>query len=159
MAIYTRGRATGALPIHCALTPLNNFASRMRSLPNILCSPQKQLFMIDWDEALLAPKERDLMFIVNGTIGASVVRAEEEARFFRGYWPTDINWPAIAYYRYEWVVQEIGDFGELLLLRNDVGRITQETALQDFQALFQPGDVVDAAYRSEEQLRRAVKNI
>ncbi len=41
--------------------------------------------MIDWDEALLAPKERDLMFIVNGTIGASVVRAEEEARFFRGY--------------------------------------------------------------------------
>lgn len=107
---------------------------------NILLDKQNRMFIVDWDNPLLAPKERDLMFVVG---------AKEEQVFFSGYGKSDINSVALAYYRYEWVAQEIGDYGERVFLNNDVGEETKKDALNSFIELFQPDNVVESAYKSD----------
>jgi len=106
---------------------------------NILITPEQQLFIVDWDGALLAPKERDLMFVV----GAKTKK--EENLFFEGYGYPSMNLLAMAYYRYEWCVQEIGDYGERVFLKTDAGENTKRQSVEKFMELFEPGDVVATA--------------
>lgn len=114
---------------------------------NILIDHESKLHIVDWDDVLLAPRERDLMFV-----GGDTDRTREEELFFRGYGKAAIDPVAIAYYRYEWVVQEIGDYGERVFAMKDIGDETRQDAVRGFLQLFQPGDVVEGAYRSEEDL-------
>ncbi|MCI0578173.1 MAG: aminoglycoside phosphotransferase family protein [Chloroflexi bacterium] len=118
---------------------------------NLLLTPEGKLFVVDWDQAILAPKERDLMFVVGNTVGDSVIETGEEELFFRGYGKTDVDWLVLAYYRYEWVVQEMGDYGERVFLM-DVGTETKQDAVQEFLALFEPGNVVEAAHKLDHVL-------
>lgn len=120
---------------------------------NILVDQAHQLHIVDWDETVLAPKERDLMFIT-GTPKKSVVAVSDtaETQFYQGYGGKNIDMLALAYYRYEWVVQEIGDYGERVFLQSNVGAKTKADAVQEFRWLFQPGDVVEAAYMSEQKI-------
>ncbi|MFN8443498.1 MAG: aminoglycoside phosphotransferase family protein [Caldilineaceae bacterium] len=64
---------------------------------NLLIDPHNQLWIVDWDQTMLAPKERDLMFVIGGgVLGPS--RPEEEAAFLLGYGAKrSINrrWPII----------------------------------------------------------------
>ena len=99
------------------------------------------MFIVDWDDTLLAPKERDLMFILD----EDTIRTREEQLFFNGYGKVQINQLAIAYYRYEWCVQEIGDFGCRVFSTEDWGESTKWDAVQEFMKLFSRGDVVEAA--------------
>ncbi len=118
---------------------------------NVLVDEMGRLFIVDWDETLLAPKERDLMFIGDGLPD----HAERDRRlewFYKGYGKTDVNRVASVYYRYAWVVDEFGSYGEQILLTPDAGAETKKTALQYFRDLFAPGDVVDKAYQSEADL-------
>jgi spectinomycin phosphotransferase len=94
--------------------------------------------LIDWDDVMLAPRERDLMFFTG----------KEQEPFLSSYDKTkafNLNHTAIAYYKYEWVVQEIGDYGSQIFFRN-VDEITKQHALQEFYKLFAPDDVVQEAY-------------
>jgi spectinomycin phosphotransferase len=120
---------------------------------NLLLAPDGKLFVVDWDQPILAPKERDLMFVV----GNDAVEAREAELFLKGYGKTDVDALALAYYHYEWVVQEFGDYGERVFLRNDVGEETKRDAVRGFRQLFLPGDVVDAAYQSEADLPLRLK--
>lgn len=113
---------------------------------NVLVEPSGGLHIVDWDQVILAPKERDLMFVIERS------PAENEA-FFRGYGPASIDRTALAYYRYEWVVQEIGDYGERIFFALDTGAVTKDDSLEGFRRLFDPHDVVELAYRSEEDLK------
>ena len=112
---------------------------------NVLVDAQEQLFIVDWDGVIFAPKERDLMFILGERSNTS---AQEQA-FLSGYGQTDISWLAIAYYRYEWVVQEIAEYAELVFLAPNIGDVTKQDAVRGFKQLFQTGDVVDQARASE----------
>jgi spectinomycin phosphotransferase len=112
---------------------------------NVLVKGTHQIYIVDWDAPLFAPRERDLMFIVERD-------ADENAHFFAGYEPKAVNPLALAYYRYEWVVQEFSDFAERVFYANDVGDETRADAVRGFQQLFDPGDVVEAAYQSEADL-------
>jgi spectinomycin phosphotransferase len=111
---------------------------------NLLVDPQGDLHIVDWDQPVLAPKERDLMFVVDGS--------PDEALFFQGYGPVSIDRLALAYYRYEWVVQELGDYGERVFYRADLGPQTMEDSICGLRQLFDPGDVVDLARATEEFL-------
>jgi spectinomycin phosphotransferase len=119
---------------------------------NVLVDARQRLWIVDWDETLLAPKERDLMFVFDGGVGA---RAQEA--FFRGYGTAAADPVALAYYRYEWVVQEIGDYGQRVFLAQGLGEETRADAVKGFVGLFQPGDVVDAALAAEALLPPELK--
>jgi len=118
---------------------------------NLLITPEDRLFIVDWDQPILAPKERDLMFVL-GAVGGDARTPRQEDLFFQGYGGVQIDALAMAYYRYEWVVQEIGAWGEDVFLRDDVGDETRQDSAKHFRYLFEPGDVVEAAYQSEGRL-------
>ncbi|MCB9136001.1 MAG: aminoglycoside phosphotransferase family protein [Anaerolineales bacterium] len=121
---------------------------------NLLITPDQQMFVVDWDETILAPPERDLMFIMESPfVSNPPLPSRQQDLFFQGYGETDINWTALAYYRYEWAVQDLGDFAARVFLMDDVGEVTQREALRIFRGLFNPGDEVDIALKTEEKLR------
>jgi spectinomycin phosphotransferase len=112
---------------------------------NVLVDHDGGLHFVDWDETIIAPKERDLMFVVGSRI-ATVVKPHEEELFFRGYGERAVDALALAYYRYEWVVQEIGAYGEQVFLAPEVGEKTKADAVRRWIAQFDPGETVDMAY-------------
>ena len=118
---------------------------------NVLVDGAGGLFIVDWDGTLFAPKERDLMFVIGERV-ATLGYNESEQAFLRGYGRSDMNWQALAYYRYEWVVQEIADFGERVFYMPDIGTETKEDAVRGFKQLFLPDDVVALAYAVENNL-------
>jgi spectinomycin phosphotransferase len=112
---------------------------------NVLFDGHGRLHLVDWDGVILAPKERDLMFMLSS--GTDEHPDNRDALCFRdGYGEVDVNPIVLAYYRYEWVVQEIGDYGERVFLTKDTGDVTQRESVADFIELFDPGDVVEEAY-------------
>ena len=116
---------------------------------NIIIDSQGELRIVDWDETLLAPKERDLMFFVDDGH-----ETQETEAFFAGYDGGEINWLALAYYKYDWVVQEFGDYGERLFLSDEIGGKDLESALREFKRLFEPDDVIDRAHRCFQRMLR-----
>lgn len=115
---------------------------------NVLITPQNQFYVVDWDEAVFAPKERDLMFVSAG-VGPSAISEQQSAKCFEGYGAASADPLGIAYYRYEWAVQEIAEYAAPIFLSHDLGEITLTDAVRGFRQLFAPGDVVDVAYQSE----------
>ena len=135
-----------------------------RDLPHVLCHADIHtanllldaagaLHVVDWDGVMLAPKERDLMFLVD-----DVGEQSAEAHHFRaGYGATAVDAVALAYYRNEWVVQELGDFGDRLFFLTDIGgEETLQDAVHGFAELFDPGDVADGADEAYGRLTAAI---
>lgn len=115
---------------------------------NVLIDADQHLWIVDWDETALAPKERDLMFVVSG-ISRELVGPREERLFFQGYGDMVIDPLALSYYRYAWAVQDISDFGEQVFSGPNVGAITKRAAAEGFKSLFEPGSIVELAYESD----------
>ena len=115
---------------------------------NVLLDRDQQLWLVDWDETVLAPRERDLMFVVEG-IGRDLVSSHETACFLQGYGSAAINPLALAYYRYAWAVQDMIEYGEQVLFSPDLSRESRRDALQGFISLFEPGNIVDIAFASD----------
>ena len=114
---------------------------------NILITTSGALYIVDWDNPILAPKERDLMFIGGGQFGNGRTLQEEETLFYRGYGQTQLDSFALAYYRYERIVEDIAAFCEQLLLSDDDGK-DREQSLRYLISNFLPGNTMAIAYQS-----------
>lgn len=112
---------------------------------NVLVDGDRDIWVADWDETMLAPRERDLMFVIGG-IRRDFVDSRREALFFEGYGETSVNSTAIAYYRYSWAVSDMASYGEQVFLRPDLGAADQSEAVARFASLFEPGSIVDIAF-------------
>jgi len=115
---------------------------------NLLLDAAGQVWIVDWDETILAPRERDLMFAVGGII-AGLVGPREEELFFEGYGGTTLDPYALAYYRYAWALGDVADYGEQVFLRPDLGAITRRAALDGFRSLFLPGNIISLAKEAD----------
>jgi len=104
-----------------------------------------EIYIIDWDEPRLAPKEQDLMHIGGNPFwnGAGV-----QASFFKGYGPAAVNQTALAYYRYERIIQDIATFGEQVLRTRGEGQDRQQAFLY-FKSNFLPGHEYDLAREAD----------
>jgi spectinomycin phosphotransferase len=111
---------------------------------NVLVDRDGQMWIVDWDEVVLAPKERDLMFVIGG-IARGLVSPDETARFLRGYGEPPVDMRALAYYRYAWAVQDIAAYAEEILFSPALGEQSRRAALQYFTGQFTPGNIVDIA--------------
>jgi len=115
---------------------------------NILIDTNDALYIVDWDNPILAPKERDLMFIGGGQGFAGHTAQEEETLFYRGYGQTPIDPIALAYYRYERIIQDIAVFCEQLLLTNEGGE-DRAQSLRYLTSNFLPNNTIAIAYTSD----------
>ena len=118
---------------------------------NILIDGNDNLYIVDWDNPILAPKERDLMFAGGGQFGAMRTPQEEEILFYRGYGQTQIDPVTLAYYRYERIVQDIAVYCEQLFLTNAGGE-DREQALRYFKSNFLPNNTIEIACKSDQTL-------
>ncbi len=114
---------------------------------NVLGDGVKSLVIVDWDDPVLAPKERDLMFVGAG-IGGAWNRGEESAAFYRGYGPVTVDAEALAYYRCERIVEDVAVFCDRLLLNGGDGNAEREQLLRRLVSAFGPNDVVEIAERT-----------
>jgi spectinomycin phosphotransferase len=134
--------------IHTALTSLETLAAilRTRSLPFVICHADLHsanllrdraghVYIIDWDEVMLAPKERDFIFI----------RDPRAEAFWAGYGQIEIDWIALTYFRWERVVQDLIEEAEQVVFRDDVGEDAKAIAACRFNDTFAPNNSVDAA--------------
>jgi spectinomycin phosphotransferase len=74
---------------------------------NVLIDSSDAFYIVDWDEAIMAPKERDLMSIGGGLMGGWRSPQEEETLFYRAYGQTPADPVGLAYYRYERIIEDI----------------------------------------------------
>jgi len=118
---------------------------------NILIDADDALYIVDWDDPLLAAKERDLMFIGGGQGFVGHTAQEEETLFYRGYGQAQIDPVALAYYRYERIVVDIAVYCQQLLLSTEGGE-DREQSLRYLESNFQPNNTIDVAYQSDRSL-------
>lgn len=114
---------------------------------NVLMDKNSNIYIVDWDQPIMAPKERDLMFI-GGGVGNIWNNAFEENLFYNGYGKTEIHSTALAYYRHERIVEDIAIYGRDLLLTTNGGESRSEMYRQ-FTAMFEPHGVVDIAFKTD----------
>jgi spectinomycin phosphotransferase len=131
---------------------------QQRSIDFVLChadahpgnyhiTAEGEVYLVDWDNPTLAPKEHDLMCIGAGMSGAKPGGPEEKL-FYQGYGNIEIDWQALTYYRYERIIQDIAEFGKQLLLTIE-GEKDREQAYQYFVGSFSPGEVVKVAFQTD----------
>lgn len=117
---------------------------------NVLIDRNEIIYMVDWDDPIMAPKERDLMFI-GGGVANVWNKLHEEKFFYQGYGKTEINMTALAYYRHERIVEDIAEYGQQLLL-TPIENQNRIEAYKHFVAQFEPQGVVEIAFITDEKL-------
>lgn len=110
-----------------------------------------ELAIVDWDNPLFAPRERDLMFF-GGGIGAIWNTLHEEALFYQGYGATMIDPVALSYYRYERIVEDLAAYGEQIFEMQGSAE-DREHGLEGTMGQFRPGRVVAIAHQTYESLK------
>ena len=116
---------------------------------NVLVGADDQLAIVDWDEPILAPKERDLMFI-GGGVGGIWNTDQEVTYFYQGYGQTDIDLLALCYYRYERIVVDIAEYSEQIFGMH--GSVEERQKGLRLVNQFLPNNVVDMAHGSYQLL-------
>lgn len=115
---------------------------------NVIVDPDGRIWIIDWDDVVLAPKERDLMFVIGGGISTNLVDPNATERFLEGYGTADADELALAYYRHSWAVQDVGGYAWRVLLDGSATDDQRQDAARILIGLFRPGEIVDLAARS-----------
>ena len=144
--------------IHTVVTSLEKLAAVLQSrpLPCVICHADLharnlirnrvgQVFVIDWDEVMLAPKERDFLF----------VRPPHADAFFQGYGQTEIDWVALTYFLWERVAQDLIECTHNVCFRDDWGEESRAEAVQLLDVILAENrGHIDAAYQASAHLPR-----
>ena len=111
---------------------------------NLLVVDQVTFYIVDWDTLIFAPKERDLMFIGAGFGGGAFSLEQEAALFYQGYGAVELDAIALAYYRYERIIEDIAVFCQQILSVSG-SREDRAQSLDYFKSNYLPGGTIDLA--------------
>lgn len=111
---------------------------------NVLINKQGVFYIVDWDNPMLAPKERDLMFVGAG-IGNVWNKTDQVNKFYSGYGAVEIDRELIRYYRNERILVDIVEFYHQIVLSEDDQK---PLAFQRYKDMFAKEGVVDIALKT-----------
>lgn len=100
----------------------------------------ESLFIVDWDNPILAPKERDLLFISEGTSKFWNMPIETKL-FYQGY--GQIEDKVLSYYRFEQIVQDIAVFSHAILSESQ----DKTEIYKQFLDMFAENGVIEIAFK------------
>jgi spectinomycin phosphotransferase len=132
------GRALQSRPFELVLCHADIHAA------NVLAGNDGAIHLIDWDGPLIAPRERDLLFVIGSQI-ARTVEPHEEAWFFEGYGRVSVDPKALIYYRYERILQDIAEFGRSVLYDEHISEQTRLEEVDLAESFFDPGGMLERA--------------
>jgi spectinomycin phosphotransferase len=115
---------------------------------NVLIDKKDAIYIVDWDDPIMAPRERDLMFI-GGGVNNVWNKPHEAECFYKGYGKTEVNMKLLAYYRHERIVEDIAVYGQALLLETGEGHYRLKL-YEEFMSQFAPQGVVEIAFKTDE---------
>lgn len=118
---------------------------------NVIVSDDDAISIVDWDTMVMAPRERDCMFIGAG-VGGVWNRDDEHGWFFEGYGDTELCEDAIRYFRFERIVTDLAEFAEIVCA-SDASDADRRQAVQWMEQMFAPGNVFQCALRGAETVR------
>ena len=109
---------------------------------NLLRDAAGGVHVIDWDEVMLAPRERDFIF----------VRESRPDAFWDGYGERTVDWVALTYFQYERVLQDVIEDARQVCARDDLGEAVKIDLVKAFEQSFAAGGNLDAAYAAAAHL-------
>ncbi|PWR04939.1 aminoglycoside phosphotransferase [Micromonospora acroterricola] len=118
-------------------------------LGNVLLGTDGQVWLIDWDDAVLAPPECDLMFVVGGVLAFAPITAEQEKTALAGYGRVDIDPVRLAWFLAVRALDDLSDWTRQAL-DPDASVADRAFALRIVRGLVSPVGLVtlaDAALR------------
>jgi len=155
--------------IHTLIASMRALAERLhsRSGPYVICHGDLHpgnllrdtaggVHVVDWDDTLLAPKERDFLFTGEPAPDGS---SKPDAPFFQGYQPAEIDWVAVTYYRCERVIQDVIECADEVCYRDGLAADARADAAALFGDLFAPDGNMDAARRAATRLPVALSDL
>ncbi len=111
-------------------------------LGNVMHNPE-ELYIVDWDSPMLAPKEYDLK-----CIGGGWTTAREAALFYEGYGAGEVDRAALAFYCFQRILEDVGASCQNVLAES-AGEENKALEVEITKAQFAPGNAVEAAYKIE----------
>ncbi|HET8912478.1 MAG TPA: phosphotransferase [Ktedonobacteraceae bacterium] len=114
---------------------------------NLLRDGHGQVFVIDWDEVMLAPKERDFIF----------VREPNAEAFFQGYGEREIDWMVLAYYLWERIVQDLIVDAKDVYFRKDWTEENRAEAAQWLHTRLTEESDIEAAFAATARLKEDLR--
>jgi spectinomycin phosphotransferase len=138
--------------IHTAVISLEKLAAMLQSqtFPYVIChadlharnlirDQEGHVFVIDWDEVMLAPKERDFIFIREPLADA----------FWEGYGQREIDWKLLSYFLWERVIQDVIEDTQNVCFKENLAEETKLSIAQTFhESLAKGGNNLAAAYQA-----------
>src|SRR5262249_19410387 len=152
--------------IQSTLTALERLAGeqRGRTFPQVICHADLhpanllrdgagRVFLIDWEDVMIAPKERDFIFVSELQAQGSTRQDQAcqhghsldgpssiQSCFFNGYGQAEIDWAALAYYIHERVIQDLIECARNVFLRDDLGVAIKFDSAQLFDQILTERD-------------------
>lgn len=117
-------------------------------LGNLLVGDAGAVWLVDWDDAVLAPRERDLMFVLGGVLAFAPVTDRQRAWFLEGYGAVDPDPVRLAYHQCTRALEDVAGWAALAL---DVGGATateRREALSIVRGVLSPTGLVSIAEAS-----------
>ncbi|NUT34762.1 MAG: aminoglycoside phosphotransferase family protein [Hamadaea sp.] len=107
--------------LHRLAETVNDLASRVTRGQHVVCHADIHpgnllavdggpLHVVDWDAPILAPRERDLMFVYSQDFGEHPITPHSEALFRQGYGPIEPDPVLLSYYRAERHLDDVASF-------------------------------------------------
>ncbi|MBE0697420.1 MAG: aminoglycoside phosphotransferase family protein, partial [Anaerolineaceae bacterium] len=116
---------------------------------NLHLTENGDLYIVDWDAPMFAPKEHDLLLIGGASPWSG---AHVSAKFYEGYSAGEgearVDRKTLAYYRYERILVDIAEFCEQLL-STTAGGEDREQSFGYFAGQFQADHEVDVACQTD----------
>jgi spectinomycin phosphotransferase len=141
--------------IHTGIATLEKLATalKVRQLPCVICHADLHaanllrdrhghVFVIDWDEVMLAPRERDFIFI----------RSPQADAFWEGYGQREVDEMALTYYLWERVIQDVIEEVQSVFFRDDWAEETRAQVAQAFHTSLESGSNLKAAREASARL-------
>ncbi len=113
---------------------------------NLIRDHAGHVFVIDWEDVMLAPKERDFIFVKETQADGSALQGAPP--FFQGYGDTEIDWIALTYYRWERVVQDLIECAQNVFFKDNLGEESKRDEAQMLHDSLPEGDNIRAAYEA-----------
>lgn len=121
-------------------------------LGNLLVAAEGHVWLVDWDDVVLAPRERDLMFVLGGVLASAPVTDQQKQWFLRGYGAVAPDPARLAYHECTRALEDVAGWAMSVLDVDAHGESERREGLSIVRGILSPTGLVSIAEASVRDL-------